>query len=100
MKVNPEYKTNRPKLLRDIRILRKFFGGKISEETTNDPEQLRITIAKCKRMLQDEVGDVGVLGIVAHERRLCEILERLKSIKRTRSEIQCEHELVACQKQR
>lgn len=69
MKVNPEYKTNRSKLLRDIRILRKFFGGKIPEETTNDPEQLRITIAKCKRTLQDEVGDVGVLGIVAHERR-------------------------------
>ena len=51
LKVNPEYKTNRPKLLRDIRILRQFFGGKIAQETTNDPEQLRITIAKCKRQL-------------------------------------------------
>ena len=68
LKVNPEYKTNRPKLLRDIRILRQFFGGKIHQETTNDPEQLRITIAKCKRTLQDEVGDVGVLGIADHER--------------------------------
>ncbi|CAB4015745.1 sulfotransferase domain-containing [Paramuricea clavata] len=95
MKVNPEYKTNRPKLLRDIRILRKFFGGKIAEETTNDPEQLRITIAKCKRTLQDEVGDVGVLGIVGYERR-----QQSQSSGSTRSEIQCEHELVACQKQR
>ena len=68
LKVNPEYKTNRPKLLRDIRILRQFLGGKIPQETTNDPEQLRITIAKCKHMLQDEVGDVGILGITEHER--------------------------------
>ena len=70
LKVNPEYKTNRPKLLRDIGILHQFFGGKIPQETTNDPEQLRITIAKCKHMLQDEVevGDVGVLGITEHER--------------------------------
>ena len=68
LKVNPEYKTNRPKLLRDIRILRQFFGGKIPQETTNDPEQLRITIAKCKRTLQDEVGDVGLLGIAEQER--------------------------------
>ena len=44
-----------------------FLCGKIPEETTNDPEQLRIAIAKCKRTLQDEVGDVGVLGIVEHE---------------------------------
>ena len=48
--------------------MRQFFGGKIPQETTNDPEQLRITIAKCKRTLQDEVGDVGVLGIAGHER--------------------------------
>ena len=67
LKVNPEYKTNRPKLFRDIRILHKFFGSKIPEGTTSDPEQLRIAIAKCKRTFQDEVGDVGVLGIVEHK---------------------------------
>ena len=48
--------------------MRQFFGGKIAQETTNDPEQLRITIAKCKRTLQDEIGDVGVLGIAEHKR--------------------------------
>ena len=51
-KIDPEYKTNRPKLLRDIRILRQFLGGKIPQETTNDPELLRITIAKCKRTVR------------------------------------------------
>ena len=50
MKVNPEYKTNRSKLLRDIRILRKFFGGKIPEETTVLPRNkltLRFRCGSC-----------------------------------------------------
>lgn len=47
------------------------FCGKIPEESTNDSEQLRITLAKCKRKrtLQDEVGGVGALGIPEYERR-------------------------------
>ena len=69
MRVNPGYKMNRPKLLRDIRVLRQFFGGKISDETTNDPEQLRIKLSKCKSSLENDVGDVGVVGIEECEKR-------------------------------
>ena len=56
MKVNLEYKSNRPKLLRDIRILRKYFGFKIPQETTNDAEQLQIALSKAKRTLERDVG--------------------------------------------
>lgn len=47
------------------------FCGRIPEESTNDSEQFRITLAKCKRKrtLQDEVGGVGALGIPEYERR-------------------------------
>ena len=70
MRVNhAEYKMNRLKLLRDIRVLRQFFGGKIPDETTNDPEQLRITLSKCKSSLENDVGDVGVVGIEEYEKR-------------------------------
>ena len=70
MKVNIEYKSNRPKLLRDIRILRKYFSCKIPEETTNDAEQLRIALGKAKSTLERDVGDVGLIGIEEYEKKL------------------------------
>ena len=59
VKVDPTYKLNKQKLLRDIRILRKFYHGKIPAETTNDAEQLHITLSKCKQTLEQEIGDVS-----------------------------------------
>ena len=42
--VDSTYKTNKPKLMRDLRILRQFLDGTIPQVTANDPEQLRILI--------------------------------------------------------
>ncbi len=67
MKVGPSYKVNKQKLLRDIHILRKFYNGKIPVETTNDAEQLHITLSKCKQMLEHDVGEVAVQGIKQYE---------------------------------
>ena len=67
MKVDPSYKLNKQRLLRDIRILRKFYNGKIPVETTNDAEQLRITLSKCKQALEHDVGEVAVQGIKQYE---------------------------------
>ena len=69
MKVDPSYKLNKQKLLRDIYILRTFYNGKIPVETTNDAEQLRISLSKCKQTLEHEVGEVAVKGIRQYEDR-------------------------------
>ena len=68
IKVDQSYKLNKQKLLRDIRILKKFYNGKIPAETTNDAEQLKITLSKCKKTLEQEVGEVAVYGIRDYER--------------------------------
>ena len=68
IKVDQSYKLNKQKLLRDVRILRKFYNGKIPAETTNDAEQLKITLSKCKKTLEQEVGEVAVYGIRDYER--------------------------------
>jgi hypothetical protein len=46
--VDKGYKINKPKLMRDIRMLRKWLDGKIPPVTSNDPEQLRILLRKCR----------------------------------------------------
>lgn len=46
---DPSYKLNKPKLMRDVRLLKQYMDGKIPDVTSNDPEQLRILISKCKR---------------------------------------------------
>ena len=48
---NPAYKTNKAKLMRDVRILRTFLDGKIPSVTANDTEQLSILISKSKKNL-------------------------------------------------
>lgn len=61
-KVDENYKKNKPKLMRDVRLIRDYLGGKIPPETTNDEEQLKILIKKCKKSLsiQDqEESDSG-----------------------------------------
>ena len=70
IKVDPQYKMNKPKLLRDIRILRTFYDGKIPQEATNDAEQLRITLNKCKSTLANDIGDVALHGIREYEESL------------------------------
>ena len=72
IKVDPSYKLNKQKLLRDIHILRKFYNGKIPAETTNDAERLRISLHKCKQTLEHEVGEVAVQGIQQYERFHCD----------------------------
>ena len=50
--VDSTYKTNKPKLMRDLRIIRQFLDGRIPQVTANDPEQLKILIKKCKDNIQ------------------------------------------------
>ena len=50
--VDPSYKTNKPKLMRDVRMLRNFLDGKVPKVCADDPEQLRILLAKCKKNLR------------------------------------------------
>ena len=54
--VDPSYKTNKPKLMRDVRMLRNFLDGKIPKVCAHDPEQLRILLAKCKKNLRQVVN--------------------------------------------
>ena len=55
--VDESYKKNKPKLMRDVRLLRESLDGKIPPVTTNDAEQLRILIARCKRSKQLHADD-------------------------------------------
>ena len=55
--VDESYKKNKPKLMRDVRLLRESLYGKIPPVTTNDTEQLRILIARCKRSKQLHADD-------------------------------------------
>ena len=48
---NPAYKTNKAKLMRDVRILRTFLDGKIPCVTADHTEQLSILISKRKKNL-------------------------------------------------
>ena len=45
------YKTNKAKLMRDVRLLRTFCDGKIPVSTVNDAEQLKILIGKSKKQV-------------------------------------------------
>ena len=51
------YKLNKVKLLRDIRMLRKFLDGQIPKVTCNDAEQLKALVAKCRRNMQQDCRD-------------------------------------------
>lgn len=51
--VDPSYKTNKAKLMRDVRLLRSALDGKIPPAQTNDPEQLKILLAKCRKSVQE-----------------------------------------------
>ena len=46
------YKVNKTKLMRDVRLLRECLDGKIPPVTTNDSEQIKNLILKCKRSKQ------------------------------------------------
>ena len=47
----PAYKTNKKKLMGDMRILKTFLDGKISCVTANNMEQLNILISNSKKNL-------------------------------------------------
>lgn len=57
LEVDKTYKTNRVKLMRDIRMLRKFCDGKIPEITTDDAGQLKALLAKCRMTVQRDCRD-------------------------------------------
>ena len=46
------YKVNKAKLMRDVRLLRECLDGKIPPVTTNDSEQIKNLIRRCKRSKQ------------------------------------------------
>ena len=47
--IDPTYKTNKCKLMQDVRLLREALDGKIPPVTVNDAEQLGILIAKLRK---------------------------------------------------
>ena len=53
--IDSSYKTNKAKLMRDIKLLRTALDGRIPEVTANDGEQLQILLKKCKTDLKSEV---------------------------------------------
>lgn len=57
LEVDKSYKTNRVKLMRDIRMLRKFCDGKIPEITTDDAGQLKALLSKCRMTVQRDCRD-------------------------------------------
>lgn len=50
--VDPLYKTNKPKLMRDVHMLCNFLNGKIPPVCSDDWEQLRILLTKCKKIFK------------------------------------------------
>ena len=54
--VDPLYKTNKPKLMRDVHMLQNFLNGKIPPVCSDNREGLRILLAKCKKNLQQVAG--------------------------------------------
>ena len=48
---NPAHKTNKAKLMHDVRILRTFLDGKIACVIANDTEQFSILILQSKKNL-------------------------------------------------
>ncbi|KAJ7373340.1 hypothetical protein OS493_012932 [Desmophyllum pertusum] len=51
------YKQNKPKLMRDVRLLRDCLEGKIPPVTANDAEQIKNLISRCKRLKQIRADD-------------------------------------------
>ena len=60
--VDPSYKTNKPKLMRDVHMMRNFLDGKIPKVCADDPEQLRILLAKCKKNLWQVANSPDLFG--------------------------------------
>ena len=54
--VDPTYKTNKCRLMRDVRLLRESLDGKIPPVTANDAEQLGLLITKLKK-IKNIAGD-------------------------------------------
>ena len=55
------YKTNKAKLMCDVRLLRTFCDGKIPVSTANDAEQLKILIGKSKK--QVGISDTNMIEL-------------------------------------
>lgn len=51
------YKQNKPKLMRDVHLLRDCLEGKIPPVTANDAEQIKNLISRCKRLKQIRADD-------------------------------------------
>ena len=59
--VDASYKTNKAKLMRDVRLLRTFCDGKVPVSTANDAEQLKILIGKSKK--QVGISDTNMIEL-------------------------------------
>ena len=55
--LNSSYAHNKPLLMRDLRLLRAHCKGKIPPVTSNDSEQLRILLEKCKKECKNKTGE-------------------------------------------
>ena len=60
LEVDKTYNINRVKLMRDIRMLRKFCDGKIPEVTSDDAGQLKALLVKCRKTIQQDCRDYEV----------------------------------------
>ena len=59
--VDASYKTNKAKLMRDVRLLRTFCDGKVPVSTANDAKQLKILIGKSKK--QVGISDTNMIEL-------------------------------------
>ena len=69
LEVDKTYNINRVKLMRDIRMLRKFCDGKIPEVTSDDAGQLKALLVKCRKTIHQDSRDYEVedtLGMVSN----------------------------------
>ena len=75
-----------------------IYSGNFSPEATNDSEQLRITLAKCRSTLANDnidIGDVALHGIQEYEQSINDNNDNVQESKCIQS--QHKHELVASQ---
>ncbi|XP_028412560.1 mediator of RNA polymerase II transcription subunit 19-B-like [Dendronephthya gigantea] len=73
-KLDQSYKLNKPKLMRDIRMLRKCLDGKIPPVSVNDPEQLRILISKCKKSFDLDIDAPDITDSRDHAKMMADKL--------------------------
>jgi len=107
LEVDKTYNINRVKLMRDIRMLRKFCDGKIPEVTSDDAGQLKALLVKCRKTIQQDCRDYEVedtQGMVSNTSdinlnvAISPQISRVQNALKLKSENECDNERKARKK--